>query len=531
MPNHKGFISVSAITAVALLSPIAPNSAEAAVGPTVPALRWDERCPAGGNAYQCATAGVPLDYDEPNGQTISVKLIKRPATDPHHRIGTLFFQSGGPGEPLTWSLPHLYDRFPTQVRERFDIVGFDQRGVGESTAVQCFPSAAAEGEFLSELPAGFPTGRKQEEKALALWPQFAKRCAERNPRLLPHVSTANAARDLDLLRQAVGDEKINYYGLSYGTFLGVTYANLFPDKVRAMVLDAILEPVAYTTGRGDQAERLGTALRLREDEDRLKTLDKFLEMCGATDQKHCAFSAHSPKATRRKYQALMVRLDKSPVRLGDDTFTRASTVAAVGSALDVLTPIPGYVDQGWPQAAELLQHLWQARGSSARSRQSRPRVSDAEERYAGIEQGGAIICAESSNPRDPQSYRRQAAWAQHRTGDIGRMAAWKLAPCATWPVVDDDRYTGPWNRRTAAPILIMASTYDPSDPYRNAVTLSHELARARLLTVNGFGHGVIQNRSTCAETHEAAYLVDGTLPARGTKCKQDYTPFTVHRAA
>lgn len=465
-----------------------------------------------------------MDYDEPGGRQLDIKLIKRGASG--ERIGTLFFQSGGPGEALTTSLPKLYDRFPAAVRERFDLVGFDQRGVGESTAVQCFPSAADEDRFLSSMPAGFPVGRKQEQAFLKGWARFAESCAERNPTLLAHVSTANAARDLDRMRQAVGDSKINYYGLSYGTFLGATYANLFPGNVRSMVLDAVLEPVAYTTGRGNEGERLGAALRLREDEERLRTMNTFLDLCGAAGRERCAFAAGT--STRHKYNKLMGRLAKGPIRLGEQTFTRASAVAAVGGALDVLKPIPGYVDHGWPQAAELLQGLWQARKTRAVANPLPRSASGAaafEERYAGIEQGGAVICSEIDRPADPASYRRQADWAARRSGDFGRLAAWKLAPCATWQPMDNDRYTGPWNRRTSAPILVMSSTLDPSDPYRNAQTLTRQLANARLLTINGIGHGVIQNKSSCAEAHESAYLINGTLPTKGTTCKQDHKPF------
>lgn len=502
-----------------LTGSLLPQTADA---DEVPRLRWNEACTAG-KSYRCATLRVPLDYDNPNGRKLDIKLIKRAATG--RRIGTLFFQSGGPGEALTTSLPKLYHRFPAAVRERFDIVGFDQRGVGESTAVQCFPNSAEEAKFLSTLPAGFPVGRAQERAFQKGWARFAALCAERNPHLLTHVSTANAARDLDRMRQAVGVSKINYYGLSYGTFLGVTYANLFPGRVRSMVLDAVLEPVAYTTGRGNEGKRLGAALRLREDVDRLRTLNKFLDLCGAAGPDRCAFAAGV--STREKYDKLMKRLAEGPIRLGDQSFTKASTVAAVTGALDVLQPISGYVDYGWPQAAQLLQQLWQARRADKGKRPApspHPAKGGAE-RYAGIEQSGAIICSEVDRPTDPAGYSRQADWAARRSGDVGRMAAWKLEPCASWGPMDEDRYTGPWNRRTSAPILIMSSTLDPSDPYRNARSLARRLSRARLVTIDGYGHGAIMNKSSCAEAHESAYLINGILPAEGIVCRQDFTPF------
>jgi hypothetical protein len=150
----------------------------------------------------------------------------------------------------------------------------------------------------------------------------------------------------------------------------------------------------------------------------------------------------------------------------------------------------------------------------------------AEEKYAGPEQFVATVCGESPNPHDPASYPAQAAWAVNRSGDLGRMSAWKTAVCATWPFVDQDRYAGPWNRRTSAPILVIGVTHDPQTPYVGAVTLSHQLANARLLTVAGYGHGALQNKSSCSDAHQARYLITGTLPADGTICQQDQAPFT-----
>ncbi|MEU8118851.1 alpha/beta hydrolase [Spirillospora sp. NPDC049024] len=494
--------------------------------PPVPTLRWDERCAQGGGAYVCDTARVPLDYDHPDGPQIDLRVIKRPAADRRHRIGTLFFNSGGPGNALTSYLPALYDRFPQQVKERFDVVGFDPRGVGESTAVQCFPTAADEQELFSRLPAGFPIGQAEESRTLAVFARFAKACATRDPALLSHVSTANTARDMDLLRRAVGDPKLSYYGLSYGTLIGATYANLFPGRVRAMVLDSVLEPVAYTKGRHGEARRLGTALRLREDVDRMRTLNAFLDLCGRAGSVRCPFSTGTAEGTRAKYSALLEALRRRPVQVGDETYTYASTVAAVSWTLEATTAIPGAVDAGWPQGAELLQTLWQAAHGTAPRAPHHTRVQDTGDRYDGPEQFAAIACSESPNPRDPSSYPAQAAWAEGRSGDAGRMSAWKLAVCADWAFTDRDRYAGPWNRHTSAPVLVIGVTHDPQTPYANSVALTRELSRARLLTVEGYGHGAIQNRSTCADDHQAAYLVTGKLPALGTTCAQDEPPFT-----
>jgi pimeloyl-ACP methyl ester carboxylesterase len=362
--------------------------------------------------------------------------------------------------------------------------------------------------------------------------RLTKACAARNPTLLSHVSTANTARDMDLLRRSVGDPKLSYYGLSYGTLIGATYANLFPGRVRAMVLDSVLEPVAYTTGRHGEAARLGTALRLREDVDRLRTLNAFLDLCGRAGPDRCPFSTGTAKGTHTKYQTLLHELRRRPVHVGDETYTYASTVAAVSWSLEATTAIPDAVDAGWPQGAGLLQTLWQAThattsGFAGSDRTSRSTgVTSVEEKYAGPEQFASVVCSESPNPHDPSTYPAQAVWGHARSGDMGRMSAWKLVVCANWSITDQDGYAGPWDRRTSAPILVIGVTHDPQTPYRNSAALTRELSRARLLTVEGYGHGALQNKSTCADLHQARYLVTGELPAVGTTCHQDQRPFT-----
>jgi pimeloyl-ACP methyl ester carboxylesterase len=225
------------VAIIGLLTSALPATATAlaVAGPVVPVLRW-QRCNAV-QGFDCATARVPLDYRNLHGSTIHIAVIKRPATDRAQRIGSLFFNPGGPGGAGTTALPAWYGYFPAQVRTRFDIISFDPRGIGASTAVQCFPTQADENAFFSTLPAGFPVGRTQEQTWFGGYALFGQQCGQRNAALLSHVSTAEVARDMNLLRRAVGDPQLNYLGISYGSYLGATYANLFPGKVRAMVLD------------------------------------------------------------------------------------------------------------------------------------------------------------------------------------------------------------------------------------------------------------------------------------------------------
>jgi pimeloyl-ACP methyl ester carboxylesterase len=176
--------------------------------------------------FQCATARVPLDYRHLRGRTIELAVIRHRAAGPGRRIGSLFFNPGGPGDRGTTFLPAEYPFFPAQVRQHFDVVSWDPRGVGQSTAAQCFPSPQAEAKFLARLSAGFPVGWAQQHTWIRLYARFGQICERRQPGLLAYVSTADNARDLNLLRRAVGARQLDYLGTSYGTYLGATYANL-----------------------------------------------------------------------------------------------------------------------------------------------------------------------------------------------------------------------------------------------------------------------------------------------------------------
>ncbi len=518
--------------------------------PTVPVLSW-RPCD---NGFECATAAVPLDYDDPGGRTIDIAVIRHAAADPARRIGSVFFNPGGPGGSGTVALPLFYTRFPQQVRDRFDVVSFDPRGVGDSTAVQCYPSLAAEQQALTGLPAAFPAGPAETQTWFRLYAAFGQACGDRQPGLLPHLSTANVAKDMDLLRQAVGDRRLNYIGVSYGTYLGATYANLFPRNVRALVLDGNIDPVAATTGRGDEARRLAVTLRFHQDEGMATTLQAFENLCGAADAATCAFSAGSPAATRAKYMTLLQRLRAHPVTIGAQTYTYDVVVGLTGQLLYATEPTPGL--PGWQGLAVFLQQLWtagaeppgtsspQAAPASATapplapapgnglgplpplrpSRAAAPAAPSAP--YTGLEQQFAITCSDTPNPRDPGSYPAQAAFAFNRSGDFGLWRTWAIEPCSTWPAMDADRYTGPWNRPTAGPILVVGNTIDPGTPYLNSLIMLRELNRARLLTVDGYGHSAFLNKSTCADAYQSAYLIDGALPPPGTICRQDRRPFS-----
>lgn len=318
---------VATATAAGLLATpmatAAPTAASTATRAAVPSLDWAD-C---GDGFQCATARVPLDYDHPRGARISLALIRLPAGDPARKIGSIFLNPGGPGgsgvDFVRAAGPILYS---DEVRARFDLVGFDPRGVIGSTPLRCFETFDQALAVLA--PMAFPVTRAEERVWVRSDRALARACARRGGAILDHMATADVARDLDLLRRAVGDDKLSYVGYSYGTYLGATYANLFPNKVRALVVDGVLDPIAWATGRGDQARTLPFSTRLRSDQGALATLNEFFRLCDAGTA-NCAFSAGNPQ---RRFARLAERLLEEPVQLPDGQggtfpFTYADLVA------------------------------------------------------------------------------------------------------------------------------------------------------------------------------------------------------------
>lgn len=457
---------------------------------------------------ECATLTVPLDYDHPTGQVVDLAVIRRKATSPSERIGSLFFNPGGPGGAGTDSLPAWYDRFfAPELRKRFDIVSWDPRGVGRSTSVRCFGSAEEATAFWARQPQGFPVGEKERQAWFAGRAQLSENCKKRAANLLPYVSTYYSARDLDRLRQAVGDKQLHYWGLSYGTFLGAVYANTFPDKVGGLILDGNVDPRNYVDGAMDSEPQQTTSLRMGSDLGSADTLEQFLKLCGQAPTSRCAFSAGSPEATRAKFSDLMQRLQRHPV----GKWTYARTVTELRQDLYFVHP-------GWTTSAERLQTLWQKRTPE----EAAPPPAG---KYPGTEQEAAVVCSESPNPHVLSRYAELDAFSAERAGDLGRRWVWDYEWCAQWPATAAKRYTGPFDRPTAHPILVVNPVYDTATSYQAAEAMTKQLADARLLTLQGYGHTALLNPSTCVNDYVVRYLTTGVLPPAKATCEQDTPPF------
>jgi pimeloyl-ACP methyl ester carboxylesterase len=503
--------------AVAPVARAAAAGSTAMAGPAVPRLHWTD-C---GDGLQCTTALVPLDYDHAQGTHISLALIRLPASDPGRRIGSVFLNPGGPGNSGVAMVRQAGTRlFTDEVRARFDLVGFDPRGIGGSTPLRCFDTA--DQANAANPPFMFPVTPADEQTWVRANQTLAQACADHGGPILAHMSTANVARDLDLLRQAVGDRQLTYYGVSYGSYLGTTYANLFPNKVRAIGVDGIVDPIAWATGRGEQARTQPLWNREHSAEGADATLAEFFRLCqqgGPT----CAFSAGDAAS---RYATLADRLRDHPVQLPDGT--------AFGYA-DLVATTLGYLynPRGWPGLATTLQALDTLTGpapSALRTAAAR-RVAAAQEDYFNeVEGQPGVMCPDTDNPSDITAWSRAAATTDRRYPYFGRMLTWLSSICQPWPGHDADRYTGPFTARTGNPVLIVGGRYDPATRYRNAITLAHLLPDSRLLSYAGWGH-ISLGKSACVTGYASQYLLTVQLPPPGTVCPPDVVPFAQPTAA
>jgi pimeloyl-ACP methyl ester carboxylesterase len=488
-------------------------------------VRWRACFPEAGPSFECATVRAPLDYDRPRGRRISLALLRLPASQPDDKIGSILVNPGGPGGSGVDFVRDLGPLlFTEEVRARFDLVGFDPRGIIRSSALICFGSLE---EALSVFaPFAFPLTPEEEALVEQLDGQLNSACQQRGGPIVDHMATADMARDLDLLRRAVGDRRLTYVGYSYGSFLGVTYANLFPSRVRALVVDGVLDPIAWTTGRGDEAETQPFSTRERSDASSRATLNEFFRLCDEAGPAGCAFA---PQAAER-FAALAERLRTAPVEITDPQtgerfpFTYQDLIAtALGAMFD---------SASWPDFAGFLAEVEAAASPAALGRALRALGTGAagEPPYPNFVEGApAVFCSDSVNPDDHSDWSRAGAQADEEFGYFGRIWTWVSSPCAVWEGFDADRYLGPFDAETANPVLVVGNRFDPATPYEGAQLVHRLLDDSSLLTIEGWGH-TSQFLSRCADEVVTRYLVDRTTPAEDTTCAQDFAPFAQSQA-
>jgi len=429
----------------------------------------------------CAVVRVPLDYDQPHGPTIGLALARTPATDSRHKLGTVFVNPGGPGgSGVKMILVGFGDYLAGVLGGRFDVVGFDPRGVAASEPLQCFPDEDALTQFFAGFPQ-FPYLPDQQRPYFDRLSSIADQCFAEKHRIIGHMSTADVARDLDRLREAVGDQRLTYLGFSYGTYIGNTYANLFPDKIRALAIDGVLDPRLWSSGWQVSSDRVATQ----------KEFAEFLRLCDeAADD--CPFAA--PGGSAARYDALARALRRRPLPLADGTSFTYDVL--LGDTLDAM-----YAPELWggPDGyAALFAALAQAvLGDATAASQSltlrqalrerlRPPSRQPSDYDNSVDAFFGNQCGDIELPRSFADYRAIGAYAE--IGSIfGPLWWWTNAGCARWPV-NADRYVGPWTARTSAPVLVVGNYFDGITDYAGAVATSTFLGNSRLLSYAGWGH-------------------------------------------
>jgi pimeloyl-ACP methyl ester carboxylesterase len=501
---------VTVVLAFVAVSLSAPNSAAASPGPRggSAAINWTA-CDPPGSGLECARVAVPLDWDKPHGKQIGLSVIRHLATRPAERIGSMFVNPGGPGASGVGIVRDLSDVLDRWGAGRFDVVSWDPRGTNDSTPANCFTSDAARDQFWAgaSIPFTKAASKAYQRKTVDL----ARRCGQVSGDLLDHISTADTARDLDALRGLVGDDLLTYVGLSYGSMIGQTYINLFPTHIRAMVLDGIVDPVAYTKSAEARVTDQASAFDA--------VFGTFLELCESAGAGHCALAGHGETVAQRVARVF-------------DTARRSSIPAPHSDppgALDYADLIlasynPLRVRADWAGFAEDLNAA--ADGDASRM-EDVARALRTPAGFAGATTSASISCVDASARKPSQSWPSVIPKFTDTSTLYGPLLGWWLwAPCASnWPGRSTDRYDGPWGATTTTPILLMNNRHDPATGYQNAVAAEQRLGNAVLLTEDGYGHLTMNDPSQCVDQVRTRYLLTLVPPARGTVCKADVPPF------
>jgi pimeloyl-ACP methyl ester carboxylesterase len=449
-----------------------------------------------GKPFECASARVPLDYADPGGRAITLRLVRLPAADHARRLGSLFVNPGGPGVSGLSYARTATTAISAEVRQRFDVVGFDPRGVGESTPVDCVDDAEVDTLLASEATPDTPA---EEQRLRSDGKAYAADCQARSGELLGHVGTADVARDLDVLRAVVGDDRLTYLGKSYGTSIGATYAELFPTLVGRLVLDGVVD---RTVVEPELSRR--TALGFE------KALTEFAQWCAAGD---CPL----PGGTQQVLDAVdevLTSTDSDPLPTSSDRELTES-LAFYG----VLLPLYFPPDQGFPVLAQAVADGLDGDGTLLLALADAYVERKDDGSYDGnlTEANGAVNCLDSPKRMtldEAAGYVDQFADAAPR---FGPRMAWGMASCDGWPVAGTGS-TEPVRAAGAAPILVVGNTGDTATPYSGAVSVAEQLESGRLLTWRATGHTAYRQGSDCIDAAVDAYLLEGTVPAAGTTC-------------
>ncbi|SEG93758.1 tripeptidyl-peptidase B. Serine peptidase. MEROPS family S33 [Saccharopolyspora kobensis] len=449
---------------------------------------------------ECTRVEVPMDYADPQGEVITIGVLRSPATDQPQKIGSLLINPGGPGASGMSTAASLAGSVRNSaLGERFDLIGFDPRGIGASEpAVRCLTDQERDAKRLDSDADTSPSGVAETEKEER---DYAGKCAERTgAKLLANVGTREVAKDMDVLRSALGDQKLNYLGYSYGTRIGAEYAEQFPGNVRAMVLDGAIDPGKSAI---DTLVAQGAGFQ--------QAFDDFAAWCAARQQ--CSLG-HDPKAASAQFQQIVRPLADDPVRAGDGR--ELSYSDATMAAIQAL-----YAPSLWAQLDGGLAELRQGSGRSLLTLADSYFSRDEQGRYPNTNDAfDAVHCVDDQRVLDPEQ--RREADRRYREAapflDDGNPPSAARDMCAFWPVPVTGDPTAP-EVTALPPTLVISTTGDPATPYAAGVKLAEALD-GHLLTYEGTRHTVFLQGVTCIDDTATKYLIDLTTPADGARCAE-----------
>ena len=467
-----------------------PSDDEAALEPFYDQkVRWRD-CETGA---ECTRIKVPLDYADPGGRAIALSVLRIPAASAKQRVGSLVVNPGGPGGSGVEYASNAASYFGSEVRQAFDIVGFDPRGVGRSTPVRCLSDARLDA-FVAADPD--PDTRAEEERAERLQARFGRGCVQESGDLAAHVSTQEAARDIDVLRAVVGDAKLSYFGASYGTFLGATYAELFPDRVGRMVLDGALDPSLSSLRLNlVQAKGFETALRA------------YVGRC--VDRGSC-FLGDSVGTGTRRIRELLDSVEREPLPAGGRRLQVGNAVLGVWAPL--------YSEGNWDYLDTGLKEAFAGNGRTLMAL-SDFYVSRGPEGYLdnSLEALYAINCLDHDDALSIDEVEQYLPRFEKASPTFGRIFAYSLSSCHDWPI-STGRVPEPIAAEGAAPILVIGTTRDPATPLAWAEALADQLESGVLVRRDGDGHTGYHAGNKCVDSTVESYLVSGEVPRRTVDC-------------
>ncbi|MFD4690944.1 alpha/beta hydrolase [Streptomyces sp. NPDC058463] len=457
-------------------------------------LRWRD---CGVEGFQCTTMKAPLDYEKPDDGDIKLAVSRKKATGPGKRIGSLLVNPGGPGgSAVDYLQGYAGIGYPAPIRARYDMVAIDPRGVARSEPVRCLTGKEMDAYTQVDQT---PDDDAEVAKLNKAFDAFAEGCEKNSGEVLPHVSTVETARDMDILRTLLGDEKLNYVGASYGTFLGATYAELYPDRVGRLVLDGAMDPSlpAVDINR-DQTAGFEAAFQ------------SFAADC--VKQPDCPLGTTSAADAADALKKLFADLDAKPVPTGE-TRQLGESLATTG----VIAAM--YDEAAWPQLREALAGAQHGDGSGLLALADSYYERDPSGKYANLMFANAAVnCLDLPPAFSGPGAVEEAVPAFEKASPVfGRGFAWAALNCGSWPV----DATGAPHRteaKGAAPIVVVGTTRDPATPYKWAESLADQLSSATLLTYDGDGHTAYGRGSDCIDTAINTYLLEGTPPKDGKKC-------------